>query len=306
MDGANGLAPALPELNKMRWAASSRPAPRERRWIRNDIKSCSDTGTHPDSAHMTDQEEGSCVLKDLSSTALSFSLSPTVNCIGGVLIHLLDKFRCPARSGPCLAVKRPGVPRDPFARMADVHFQGVRTARLVFRASRPKTPATVHFVDGTVHSGQGVSPCVRRLTLHRVKLADHNPTQPSCSYSTLSLKTVSHGPSRLDSAGSSHNTSGWTAGYSIVPSLPFLDSCRPDLRIFLSARGLARHWQCTTNGSAVGGTPGYVACRRDDGKTGAWIAMFWDGAKTDSRLTIPAARLRAASPEHASRTPVDF
>ncbi|KAG7051084.1 hypothetical protein JMJ77_0001711 [Colletotrichum scovillei] len=240
MDGVHGLSPAWPKLNEMRgggrrdrWPASSRPAPRERKWIRNDIKVLL----------WTDQEEGNCAHNDLSTNALSFSLSPTCQlhrwCAhpspGQVSMPCqLSTSPSRARSGPCLAVKRPGVPRDPFARMPDVHFQGVQTARLVCSSVPSKTPATVRFAGGTVHSGQGATPVP-----------------------TLSLKT-----------------------------------------------GLARALSTSamqTDASAMRGTPGYVACRRHDGKTGAWIAMFWDGAKTDSRLTIPAARLRAASPPNMLR-----
>lgn len=110
-------------------------------------QSCSDTDMHPDLAHRTDQEEGNSAHNDLSTNALSFSLSPTCQlhrwCAhpspGQVSMPCqLSTSPSRARSGPCLAVKRPGVPRDPFARMPDVHFQGVRTARLVCSASRPR------------------------------------------------------------------------------------------------------------------------------------------------------------------------
>lgn len=132
-------------------------------------QSCSDTDMHPDLAHRTDQEEGNCAHNDLSTNALSFSLSPTCQlhrwCAhpspGQVSMPCqLSTSPSRARSGPCLAVKRPGVPRDPFARMPDVHFQGVQTARLVCSSVPSKTPATVRFAGGTVHSGQGATPGV--------------------------------------------------------------------------------------------------------------------------------------------------
>lgn len=184
MDGVNGLAPAWPKLNEMRrggrrdrWLASSRPAPRERKWIRNDIKvllwfaaslAAIRTCIPIQPTGPIRKKETAFTMISLP-TALSFSLSPTCQLPRWCAHPSPGQVSMPcqfstspskARSGPCLAVKRPGVPRDPFARMADVHFQGVQTARLVCSRVPSKTPATVRLAGGTVHSGQGATPGV--------------------------------------------------------------------------------------------------------------------------------------------------
>ncbi|UQC78594.1 uncharacterized protein CLUP02_04071 [Colletotrichum lupini] len=217
-----------------------------------------------------------------------------VNCIGGVLIHLLDK----TRSGPCLAVKRPGVPRDPFARMPDVHFQGAQTARLVCSSVPSKTPATVRFAGGTVHSGQGATPVTIDVSYAASaqpgglrRIGDSRP-RPGPGFAKRAITT------QLNRAAvpTLSLKTGLARALSVVSNLP--------AQVMTALVGLPASSKTSamqTDASAVRGTPGYVACRRDDGKTGAWIAMFWDGAKTDSRLTIPAARLRAASPPNMLR-----
>ncbi|KAK1510464.1 uncharacterized protein CCOS01_15295 [Colletotrichum costaricense] len=100
------------------------------------------------------------------------------------------------RSGPCLAVKRPGVPRDPFARMPDVHFQGVQTARLVCSSVPSKTPATVRFAGGTVHSGQGATPVSNLQITTQLNRA----TVPTLSLKTGLARALSVGACGCDHA----------------------------------------------------------------------------------------------------------
>ncbi|KAK1473241.1 hypothetical protein CCUS01_17221 [Colletotrichum cuscutae] len=237
-----------------------------------------------------------------------------VNCIGVSMPCQLSTSPSRTRSGPCLAVKRPGVPRDPFARMPDVHFQGVQTARLVCSSVPSKTPATVRFAGGTVHSGQGLKispvtidvqflpPCATRLVKASLgglrRIGDSRP-RPGPGFAkrallnlqittqlnraavpTLSLKT---GLARALSVGALSTTFNFS-----------LESAG-------STKCLGYLSQTLAELTCASIYPPTTPLRRDDGKTGAWIAMFWDGAKTDSRLTIPAARLRAASPPNMLR-----
>ncbi|EXF78036.1 hypothetical protein CFIO01_04382 [Colletotrichum fioriniae PJ7] len=270
MDGVNGLAPAWPKLNEMRrggrrdrWLASSRPAPRERKWIRNDIKVLL----------WTDQEEGNCVHNDLS-TDCAFFFSVTDLSTASVV---------------CSSISWTSFDALPVQHIAIESQIGPLSCReAAGRAARPIRPDGRRPLSGRTNGSAGLFTRPVQDSSHGAFGWRDGAFGPGCN-PCLQITTQLNRAAVL-------RTNSFVEDRSRTGPLG-----RTDLRIFLSANGLARHRQCKQMPLRWEVPQDRWRTGEDDGKTGAWIAMFWDGAKTDSRLTIPAARLRAASPPNMLR-----